>query len=198
MQNMDLYTGRNARSAPSFPAHDPEYFTRMAAANHRDEERNKKKASRMFSFILALCIISFTTGLVVGIKFTAGANKQLVDDRTAHKVGEIGTKVKGMIATAPKTTTPDDAAAAKKKQLFPKSEFPFVILVGRGLEKRRADEIASFLSTKGHTVIVSKSGGAYTLYTGPYRDRSDASAAQQNLGEYGKPDWFSRAEVLSR
>lgn len=195
MQNFDFYTGKQMKNAPpQFGVQDPEYFTRLAATDSRDQERSRKKATRMISFVIALCIISFTTGLVVGIKFAAAPGKDIVDARTRKAVSNIGEKVTGLM----KDTTPRAANAEVKKNLFPKDDFPYVIKIGRDYDAPRSQEISAFLSGHGHTVILSKNEKHYRIYTGPYKNLKDAEISLKKITAYNSKGLFSQAAILKR
>lgn len=197
MQNVDFYSGKiNKNIPPQFNTQDPEYFTRMAYTHKKDEEKSHKRVSRMLSFIIALCIISFTTGLVVGIKFGSGSKKEIMDESTRKAVSDIGQKVTSLIKEKPKKTGAD--AAKDSGRFFPKNEFPFVIRVGRGLDKGESQKIAGYLSGKGHTVIISKYKQNFNLYTGPYENMASANSSLEKMKDYSNKEWFSDARVLQR
>ena len=87
MQDMDLYTGKqNSYFVPQFDTADPDYFARAGEMREHDAAKNHNKATRLIAFVAALCIISFTTGLVTGIKFAGGKEKSLLDPHTQQAV----------------------------------------------------------------------------------------------------------------
>ena len=195
MQNIDFYNGTNMKNVPpQFSVQDPEYFTRIAKIHYKEQERARKKASRMLSFIIALCIISFTTGLMIGIKFS-GSHKEIMDEKTMQAMSTLGRNVKDMIR---EHTISEKNTTGSTKKLFPKDDFPYVILVGKGLTKMKSQEIANFLSNNGHTVIISKSKKDFNIYTGPYRTADEAQSSITTIKGYSKAEWFSNARIVHR
>jgi hypothetical protein len=187
MQDLDLYTGKPGplygNAAPRFEAPDPEYFMRMTENLQRDERKGRKHATRIISFVVGLCIVAFTAGLVTGIKFAGGKDKQLIDPQTKQMISDIGkTPVKvsepSIPAEQPAQTVNTVATA------YPKAEYPFVIRLGSEFSKEKADEAASMLSSKGHTVILSKNGQQYRLYSGPFRTMESAEISLQKIRSY--------------
>jgi hypothetical protein len=197
MQNIDFYNGKSLKNIPpQFNVQDPEYFTRAANIHHREQERTRKKASRMLSLIIALCIISFTTGLIIGIKFAAGSKKEIMDERTRRAVSSFGNNVKNLIKENPLKDTVNKLTTRSK--LFPKKDFPYVIRIGKEFNKSNSQKIASFLSNKGHTVIISKNNNHFNIYTGPYRTSDEAQSSIKRISDYSKPDWFPEARIVKR
>ncbi len=195
MQNIDFYNGRNIRTIPQqFDRHDPEFFSPYAGQNNlsRDEERKRKKASRMLFLITALCIISFTTGMVLGIKFAGGAEREIVDRDTADAVSGIGKKLTHMLG--------DDAVTTgdSEQNMYPKKAFPYVIAVGSVYNRETTREIASFLSAKGHTVIISKSGDGFKIYTGPYTAKDEAVKNEEKITGYRESPIPGKLKILKR
>lgn len=174
MQNIDFYDGKTQKNIPpQFERQDPEYFSRALNFNQNDDEKNKKKASRTIFFIIALCIISFTTGIVIGIKFAGGAEHEIIDEQTYNAVSGIGKKVTNIMN--------DQSNIKSKNTLFPIKEYPFVIKIGNQYDKLRSQEIANILSKEGYTVILSKQNDKYKIYTGPYKSYKTAKDTLQEL-----------------
>jgi hypothetical protein len=149
----------------------------------------------MLSFIIALCIISFTAGLIIGIKFASDSKKDIVDEKTRKAVSNIGHKVSNLI----KEDTPAVPEKGKTTgKLFPKKEFPYVIRIAKGLDSGRSQEIAGFLSGKGHTVIISRNKKDCNLYTGPYKNITLAQTSLKSINGYSNPEWFSKAAIMRR
>lgn len=181
MQNMDFYTGKRMREIPSqFPSENPEYFSRMAKGSMRSEYRSMKRANRIIFLIIALCIVCFTTGLVVGIKFASGSKKEIIHETTKNAVNSIGVKVTDLI----KEGSLNDIGTASKKNLFLKEKFPFVIRVGKEYNKSKSQKIADFLSNKGHTVILSKNKDLFRIFVGPYTSQEEAELSWKNIMRY--------------
>ena len=197
MQNIDFYNGKRMKNIPpQFDVQDPEYFTRAANIHHREQEKTRRKASRMLSLIIALCIISFTAGLIIGIKFASGSKKEIVDERTRQAVSSFGNNVKNLIRENPLKDTVNKLTTRSK--LFPKEDFPYVIRVGKEFDKANSQKIASFLSNRGHTVIISKNKKNFNIYTGPYRNSDEAQSSIKRIRDYPKPDWFPKARIVKR
>ena len=193
MQNLDFYSGKVVRDfPPQFNREDPEYFARLARNSSKEEHKSMKKASRILSLIIALCIVSFTTGIVVGIKFASGSNKQLVDQQTREAVTGLGQKVTNLIKETPGAAA--DSAEAEKK-LFAKEVFPYIIKIGNQFSKSESQQIAGIISGQGHTVILSKDNGAYKIFVGPYRNQDDAL---ENLTKIKTYPLKSTAVVIKR
>ncbi len=172
MQNLDFYSGKNVREfAPHFNSEDPEYFAKISNIHSKDEHRRYKKASRILSLLFALCILSFTAGLIIGLKFASGSNKELVDPHTKEAVSDIGQKVTSLI-----NNKKDDAADVIKDKnlLFSKDDFPYVIRFGDKYNKSQSQEIAGIISHHGHTVILANDSGKYKIFIGPYRSHEEA------------------------
>lgn len=163
MQNIDFYDGSNTRTLPTqYNIHDPEYFSVLSSHHSKEFEKNKKNASRLIFFIASLCIISFTTGIIIGIKFAGGANKEIVDERTFNAFTGIGNRVSSLI----KENTASDTS---KTTRFPKNLYPYAIKIGNSFNNTESKKIASLLTRSGHTVILSKIDSGYKIYTGPYK-----------------------------
>jgi SPOR domain len=187
MQDLDLYTGKPGplygNSAPRFETPDPEYFMRMSEHIQHDERKGRKHATRVISFVVGLCIVAFTAGLVTGIKFAGGKDKQLIDPHTKQMISEIGkspVKSSDQSQSAEQPTQTVNTVASA----YPKAEFPFVIRLGSEFSKEKADEAASLLSAKGHTVILSKNGQQYRLYSGPFRTKESSEISLQKIRSY--------------
>lgn len=194
MQNMDFYAGKEARVMNhSMALQDADNVARLDAMYRKESDRNKKKASRMMSVIIGLCIISFTAGLVVGIKFAAGSQAQIIDDDTRHAVTQIGSRVSSLIpqpVQAGKAVTP--------KNMFPKNEYPYVIRMNRSYSQKESQEVAQYLSQRGHTVILSQKNNRYKLYVGPYKAQNEAESSIKQISEYNRNDWFNKSQVVKR
>jgi hypothetical protein len=197
MQNMDFHTKRSAKNFPmQLDIQDPEYFTRLSNTHHRDEERNRKRASRMMSFIIALCIISFTAGLVIGIKFASGSRTEIVDEHTRRMMSDIGNRMSSFMSEEASAETSQEHS--RGKNVFPREEYPFAIRLGSDLDKNKAQEIAAFLSGKGHTVILSKNNQNYRLFIGPFKEKKEAEISLKKITAYPNKDWFDNATIVKR
>lgn len=182
MQNLDFYSGKIVRNfPPQFSREDPEYFAKLAKINSKEEHKTMRKASRILSLIIALCIISFTAGLVVGIKFASGSNKQIVDEQTREAVTDIGQRVTNFIKDGhgTKSNIPEN-----EKKLFAKEDFPYIIKVGGQFNKTESQQMAGIISGKGHTVILSKDGINFNVFVGPYRNQEEALSSLNKIKTY--------------
>ncbi len=192
MQNFDFYSGQSIKSfPPQFESKDPEYFSRYSASHISDHEKVKKKASRLIFLITAFIILSFTTGLITGIKFAGGKNKDIVDESTQNAISQLKTKVTDLIAR--------DKGDDTLKKSYPASVYPYVIKIGNTYNKASSRELAEFLSRKGHTVILSKFGDQeFNVYTGPYKNLDTANSAFKLLDSYGDSRLKSNIQIISR
>ncbi len=193
MQNIDFYERKNIRTVPPHFADDfdPEYFPRVAQNTPREAERIRKKASRTFFFITALCIISFTAGIVIGIKFTGGAQREIVDKKTFNAVADIGRNFSLLANEAP-------SVPAQQDNLFPKTSYPYVIRVTSEHDRDMSKKIAGFLSRRGHTVILSRNKSLYRIYVGPYRSGEDAKEALKKISGYKKYSLAENTLIIKR
>ncbi|MCX7678770.1 MAG: SPOR domain-containing protein [Spirochaetes bacterium] len=193
MQNIDFYSGKETRVVNNVAMlRDADNIARLDALYKKEAYKNKKRVSRLLSLIIALCIISFTTGLVMGIKFASGSNASLIDNTTAHLISGMRSKVAGAINSNVRTEK------GAPKAVFPKEEYPYVIRLSKNFNSQESKEISQFLSKNGHTVIVSQKEKNYRLYVGPYKEQRDAESAIKLLQNYKKKNWFEKAEVIKR
>lgn len=191
MQNMDFYDGRHLRDIPAqFDRIDPEFFSRGAKFSDNDDF-HRNKATRLFTIIVAICIISFTTGLVVGIKFAGGADRKIVDDHTMSAVSSISSKMSEVIKEA--------ASAGKSaNEVYPKMEYPFVIQLGKEYSESETKTVAQFLSSKGHTVIVSQNNDNFRIFTGPYKTENEAKKNLTEISLYKQYAISTNAQIIKR
>ncbi len=194
MQNIDFYSGSHARElSPQFEKSDPEYFPRMSGIYTRDQEKAKKRASRVIFLISALCIICFTTGLAIGIKFAGGGKTPIVDDATYNAMNSLSKKVSSLVKTR-------SAEAATRQSRFPMEKYPFAIKVGKSYKEKDARAIASYLSKKGHTVILSRASlkGYFRVYTGPFESINKARKTLKKLDSYTHYSISSSSRIVKR
>jgi preprotein translocase subunit SecF len=196
MQNIDFYAGKSYEFTPTnIDQQDPEYFSRIANLNQRQELKAKKRATRILSFIIALCIVSFTTGLAVGIKFAGGKQKEIVDKETIQAVSNIGNKMSHFITKNGKSNT---SPATDVNERYPKKDYPFVIRIGNKYTLNQSKDIANYLSRKGHTIIISKHKQKYRVYTGPYKQQATAQKSLKEIQNYADNNWYSESIILNR
>lgn len=226
MQNIDFYSGTNSSfRQPEFSTHDPEYFSKISKLQEKKIAQTHKKASRLLAIIIGLCIISFTAGLVTGIKFTGGADKEIVDNDTKNAVSNLKTRVSGMMHTTSegnqvstdskpdtvsnsnantqvndevKSATTSTEAKPKAGETFPISEYPFVIRVNKEYTPRQSQDIAKYLSGKGHTVIISKQNDLHKIYIGPYKSQNLAEQAVKKIQNYTDNYWNINISLIKR
>ena len=126
MQNIDFYENKNIRTIPpQYNINEQDYFQTNPPNSNQEQEKNKKRASRMILFITSLCIISFTVGIVIGIKFAGGAKHEIVDQKTFSAVTNISNRVTNLLK--------NDKPIKKIKdesERFPKNLYPYVIKIG--------------------------------------------------------------------
>ncbi len=192
MQNMDFYDGRHLRDLPpQFDKFDSEYFSRTSGSVERENEKSRRKATRIITIIGALIIISFTAGLVIGIKFAGGAERKIVDDHTLSAMTNIGDKMSDMVKDVTGNAKPAN-------QIYPKVEFPFVIQLGKEYSETDLKPVAQFLSSKGHTVIVSKNKMNFKIFTGPYKTEADARKSLSEISLYKQYAISTNAQIIKR
>ena len=190
MQNIDLYNGNiTHKIPPSFTPHESDFFTRVREPKTVSHDKQVKRVSRIIFIIAALCITSFTTGLALGIKFAGGENTQIVDDTTYEAMGQIKDKVSGLVATT---------AGDTQKRQFPVDKYPYMLRIGNDFKVKESKEIASYLNSLGHTVILTPKNASkeiYRIYTGPYTNLVEAEKDMKKLDTYKK---FSIAGNITR
>lgn len=192
MQNIDFYERKNIRVvAPQFSDFDPEYLPRVAQNTPREVERVRKKASRTFFLISCLCIISFTAGIVIGIKFSGGTQKELMDRKTVTAVTDWGKKFSGLL-------TDNSGTVVQKENPFPRENYPYVIRVNNDYDHTASQNIAGFLSRKGHTVILTKFNDRFKIYIGPYKNSSDAQEAIKKISTFQKYSLAENVRIIKR
>jgi hypothetical protein len=202
MQDFDLYTGKPGHSyTPRFDTVDPDYFTRMNDISSKDEIRSRRKTSRIIAFVGGLCIAAFTAGLVVGIKFAGGSDKELVDPHTFQAMSTLGQHVTslgdGQTEQSHAPINGNKSEQTLVKNTYPKAEYPFVIRVGNEYSKEKAGDVASSLNGKGHIMIIAKSDTGYRVYAGPFKTMDSAEISLQKIRGYSDNRW-QNAVVLKR
>jgi len=192
MQNMDFYDGRHLRDLPpQFDKFDTEYFSRTSGSVERENDKSRKKATRIITMIAALIIISFTTGLIIGIKFAGGAERKIVDDHTLSAMNNLGERMSDAVKDVTGNSKPAN-------QIYPKVEYPFVIQLGKEYNEADLKPVAQFLSSKGHTVIVSKNNQNFKIFTGPYKTESDARKSLSEISLYKQYAIATNAQIIKR
>lgn len=199
MQNIDFYERKNIRGSTPFPyalpnAPEPDYFAMGAVPGAVDADKHRKRTMRLVFIIAALCIFSFTGGIVMGIKFAGGTKHEIVDPRTYNAMSDIGKRVTTIVASkAPATEAP-----ARQVSLYPKAEYPYAVRIDRTFDRTKAEEVASFLSQKGHTVVLTHQDEKYRVYAGPYKSESEAAASLKKIAEYSNYSLANNARIIKR
>lgn len=192
MQNMDFYDGRHLRNLPpQFDKADPEYFSRATRSIEKEHDSNHNRAIRLLTLITALIIVAFTTGLVIGIKFAGGSDRSIVDEKTFNTMSNISAKMSDIVK---------DVSGQNKQanKLYPKDEFPFVIQLAKEYSESDTKTVAQFLSSKGHTVIVSQNKDNYRIYTGPYKTETEARRTLLEISLYKQYAISANAQIIKR
>ena len=192
MQNIDFYERRNTRPAtPHLDDFSSEYFPRPAQKATREADRIRKKASRTFFLISSLCIISFTIGIIIGIKFAGGASREIMDKNTFTAMTDIGKKISTIVSES-------TAEKARKENPFPKKSYPYVVKLSSDYDEPTSRKIADFLSHKGHTVILTRYDQKYRIYIGPYTSADDAGTAVKKISSYQKYSLAEKMQIIKR
>lgn len=193
MQNIDFYERKNIRIMPPqfTDSYDPEYLPRVAQHTPREMERVRKKASRAFFLVSALCIVCFTAGIVIGIKFSGGTQRDIVDKKTFNAVASFG---KNLPFLGEEKQTSSDS----RTNIFPKTSYPYVIKMTRDYEYAESQKIASYLSQHGHTVILAKNEGKIRIFIGPYQSSDAARDALQKISSYDKYSLAENTRIIKR
>ncbi len=196
MQNIDFYSGKNFNKQMSSPPNinENEYYSNFDDLHRRESDKNRKRASRMMSLIVGLCIVSFTAGLIIGIKFASRSSAQIVDDGTRKAVSDMKDRFTNIMVNS----SVQKKNASDKKNIFPKEEYPFVIKLNNSFNEAQSQEIARFLSGRGHTVILSKYNSSYKIFVGPYKKQTAAESSIKKIKAYPKKDWFNGIQIVKR
>ncbi|MFC1671027.1 SPOR domain-containing protein [Spirochaetota bacterium] len=191
MQNIDFYNGNYIKNNPSdFDRMDPEYYSRVPKNSIKHEVKSNKKASRLIFLIVALCIICFTTGLALGIKFAGGSKREIIDSQTFNAVTGIKKKVSNLIH--------EKEIKNFKKKHFPKNTYPYVIKVGGQHSPSKSKIIAKNLSKMGHTVILSKRNSLFRIYLGPFKRLHEARGTLKKIVDSNDKLIASNVKIFKR
>jgi len=184
MQNIDLYSGssKNAHKMPQFTIYESDFFNRVREKPSAEQERFSKKASRIIFVIAALCIVTFTTGLVVGLKFAGGKNTPIVDETTS----ELISRGVSSVSTSVSNIMNRDS---ERNRSYPASEFPFMLRVGTAYTEEKARELANYIYTKGYVAKGSvvflpkdkENSKLHNIYVGPYKSESEVRQSKQKF-----------------
>ncbi|MCX8123689.1 MAG: SPOR domain-containing protein [Spirochaetes bacterium] len=184
MQNFDFYSN-NKNPYLDYNAQDFGDYTLPQNYTAHTRSFSQKKAHRMLTIIIALIIMSFTAGLVVGIKFAGGQSKAIIDPHTKVALHNAAQKAKTLVQP-------------QQKPQFSKSEYPYAIKIGNYFTKDEATALAEKLSKTGQRIIVSKNKDQYTVYAGPYTSLQDAKKSLKLITAQFKNGNFSNVIILKR
>ena len=192
MQNIDFYDKRSTRAVPpQFTDFDPEYYPRVTQTTPREIERVRRRASRIFFTITALCIISFTAGIVVGVKFSGGGRQEIVDAKTFNAVADVGKKLPFVSGHMKKEES-------SRENSFPRETYPYVLSVAGDYDDATSQQMAEFISRQGHTVILSKHNDRFRIFIGPYRRHADAVDSQKKISTLTKYSLAENTRIIKR
>jgi len=196
MQNIDLYSGNNnTYKMPPPVTHGADFFSKMREKTPVEQDRLSKKTSRIIFVIAALCIVTFTTGLVVGLKFAGGKNTPIVDETTSELISKGVSSVSNMINKD-----------SGKTGSYPASEFPFLLRIGTSYTKDKATELANYIYVKGYVAKGSvvflpkdkENSSLYNVYVGPYKSESEAKQSKQKFGADNKFTASNNINIIKR
>ncbi|MBN1499149.1 MAG: SPOR domain-containing protein [Spirochaetes bacterium] len=228
MQNIDFYSGKTNTPPQYLYNNDPDFMSTISKMSDRDHAKSHSRANRLLAVILSLCIISFTVGLLIGLKYTGGLNKEIVDPGTKQAVSQLGEKVNNFIdrnnqseqeikndsvndntitesvVSSENTEKQQVTEKSETKQnqditkTFPKNDFPFVLQIDGRYTLRQSKDIASYLSKKGNTVLISKTSDQYNIYVGPFKNEDLAKNSLQKLMQYSDNNWYKNVLLVKR
>lgn len=166
--NTILQGGGARENQVPMPSHTD--FSPSNDSKNKNENKKQKKIQRLVTFFIITIFISFTLGLVAGIKLTAKNSQEssLIDPKTEEFFSNIvGKKSKNSVKPGSNTEkSPPERKAAKSSRLFVKI-FP-------ALNADHARLLAKDLLDNKFPVHYSKlSNGQYFLYTGPYKGQKN-------------------------
>ena len=176
-------------------AYESDFFNKTREKTPVEQGKFSKKASRVIFVIAALCIVTFTTGLVVGLKFAGGKNTPIVDETTSELISRGVSSVSGIVNR--------DSGKAKS---YPVSEFPFLLRIGTSYNKDKAVELANYVHTKGYVakgsvVFLPKDKGnnsLYNIYVGPFKSESEAKQSKQKFEADNKFTASNHINIIKR
>lgn len=184
MQNYDFYS--NQKSAPNnISSQDFQYYNTPYDIASQRKAYSHKKAHRLLTIIIALIIMSFTAGLVVGIKFAGGENTTIIDPQTITALNKAAERAKSLVEP-------------QKKPLFPKNEYPYAVKVGSAFSKDKAASLAGLLSKTGQRIIVANNNDQFTVYAGPYASLDEAKKSLKIIMGQSDDGTFNNAIILKR
>jgi hypothetical protein len=160
---------------PAFP--EAEFISREKVEPKINNDTVQNRATRLLFIITALCIISFTAGLVLGIQFNNG-DRELVDKQTISALAGFKNKMGGL-------TESGNNAKQETPSSYPREQFPFVILIGEKIPTDSSESLISYFSSRGHRVIKLKQQNGMSLFIGPYENEDTAKLSLKKIQSYG-------------
>ncbi|HOF13123.1 MAG TPA: SPOR domain-containing protein [Spirochaetota bacterium] len=182
MQNFDFYQN-NKSHYNDFVTQDLQHYT--IAQNTIPHTHSQRNAHRMLAAIIALIIISFTAGIVVGIKFATGNTRTIIDPQTKIALSNAAQKAKTIMAP-------------QQKPQFSKIEYPFAIKIGNTFNKNEATQLAALLSKTGQRIIIAKNKEHYHIFAGPYKTIDDAKKSLKIIMGQQENGNFKNAIIIKR
>ncbi len=184
MQNFD-FSQNNKSHYNDFVTQDLHHYTIAQNAIPHSNAHSQRKAHRMLTAIIALIIISFTAGIVVGIKFATGNTRTIIDPHTKMALSNAAQKAKTIMAP-------------QKEPQFTKTEYPFTIKIGNTFNKNEATRLANLLSKKGQRIIIAKNKEHYLIFAGPYKTIDDAKKSLKIIMGQQENGNFKDAIIIKR
>ncbi len=182
MQNFDFYQN-NKSHYNDFVTQDLQNYT--IAQNTIPHTHSQRNAHRMLAAIIALIIISFTAGIVVGIKFATGNTRTIIDPHTKMALNNAAQKAKTIMAP-------------QQKPQFTKTEYPIAIKIGNTFNKNGATQLAALLSKTGQRIIIAKNKERYHIFAGPYKTIDDAKKSLKIIMGQQENGNFKDAIIIKR
>ena len=182
MQNFDFYQN-NKSHYNDFVTQDLQHYT--IAQNTIPHTHSQRNAHRMLAAIIALIIISFTAGIVVGIKFATGNTRTIIDPHTKMALNNAAQKAKTIMAP-------------QQKPQFTKTEYPIAIKIGNTFNKNEATQLAAILSKTGQRIIIAKNKERYHIFAGPYKTIDDAKKSLKIIMGQQENGNFKNAIIIKR
>ena len=182
MQNFDFYQN-NKSHYNDFVTQDLQHYT--IAQNTIPHTHSQRNAHRMLAAIIALIIISFTAGIVVGIKFATGNTRTIIDPQTKIALSNAAQKAKTIMAP-------------QQKPQFTKTEYPIAIKIGNTFNKNEATQLAAILSKTGQRIIIAKNKERYHIFAGPYKTIDDAKKSLKIIMGQQENGNFKDAIIIKR
>jgi hypothetical protein len=193
MQNFDFFTGTPSRSHnSSYDNREVDLLLRDNSTNFfHDKDKQKKTAAFMALVICTVAIISFTSGLVVGLKY-GDKDKPIIDETTQRSISNLKAKVFDSDKELNKQST-------RTKNSLSIDDYPFAIRVSGEFDIKNSQSIAEVLSTKGHTVILAKTDSSkYKVFVGPYKTHDEALKILKTLDTNEDTKHLAKMNIIKR